>query len=291
MRNRGRLCSTVRTAANSLRYAARSMGVRCNGSPGFPPTAASAQEALRFAESLGRACARALDRIVAGVILHGSLTLGDYVPDRSDVDILVVVDNPLDEGQLKALIHAVESVRPQAPGRVDLRVATRDTAAAVIGTPPLEAYFEIVPGLDSIRVDTRHPGERDLVIEFSICREHGRALYGAHPADLIGAVPKELVLAVGDAQLADWEVIGDDPGNAQLTVLTACRIWRFAEEGCHCSKAAAGEWALTRDPTLEAVRDALHQRRSDPTRPIDGTQVRRVLALVRSRIAEARNDA
>jgi hypothetical protein len=29
---------------------------------------------------------------MAGAILHGSLTLRDYVPGRSDVDLLVVVD-------------------------------------------------------------------------------------------------------------------------------------------------------------------------------------------------------
>jgi hypothetical protein len=28
------------------------------------------------------------------VILHGSLTLDDYVPGRSDVDLLVVIDDP-----------------------------------------------------------------------------------------------------------------------------------------------------------------------------------------------------
>ena len=70
------------------------------------------------------------------MILHGSLTLADYLPGRSDVDLLVVVDGPLT-----------------------------------------------------------------------------------------------------DAQLADWEAIGDD---AELTVLTTCRVWRFAEEGRHCSKTAAG---------------------------------------------------
>jgi hypothetical protein len=51
----------------------------------------------------------------------------------------------------------------------------------------------------------------------------------AAPAELIGEVPAEWVLAVGDAQLGAWEAIGDDPKHAELTVLTACRVWRFAE--------------------------------------------------------------
>ena len=274
----------------TLTRGARSTAVRHGRSPGAS-SAASAQEALRFARSLTRACALALDHVVAGVILHGSLTLGDYIPGRSDVDVLIVIDDPLTDGQLRALIQAAESERPQAPCGVDLRVATREAAAAATRAPPMEAYIEIVPGRESMHVDTRQVGERDLVIEFSICRAHGRALYGAAPADLIGPVPKERVLDVGDVQLADWESIGNDPRNAQLTVLTACRIWRFAEEGRHCSKSAAGEWALRRDPTLQAVRDALHQRRSDPTKPIDWRQVRRLLAVVRARLAEGRNNA
>lgn len=266
------------------------MAVPHSRSPGGS-SPASAQEALRFARSLARSCTGALDHILAGVIVHGSLTLGDYIPGRSDVDVLIVIDNPLTDRQLRALIEAVESARPQAPCGVDLRVATRKAAAAATRAPPMEAYIEIVPGRESMHVDTRQVGERDLVIEFSMCRAHGRALYGAAPADLIGAIPKDRVLDVGDAQLADWESIGDDPKNAQLTVLTACRIWRFAEEGRHCSKSAAGEWALRRDPTLQAVRDALQQRRSDPTKPIDWRQVRRLLAVVRARLAEGRNNA
>jgi hypothetical protein len=96
------------------------------------------------------------------------------------------------------------------------------------------------------------------------------------------------VVAVGEAQLADWEAIGDDPKHAELTVLTACRVWRFAEEGRHCSKTAAGRWALRRDPTLQVVRDALHRRHRDPTGPIAPAQVRQLLAVVRARLVKAR---
>ena len=58
----------------------------------------SAEAALRFAQTLAGACAGALGETVAGVILHGSLTLDDYVPGRSDVDLLVIVEDPLSEG-------------------------------------------------------------------------------------------------------------------------------------------------------------------------------------------------
>jgi len=67
-----------------------------------------------------------------------------------------------------------------------------------------------------------------------------------------------------------------NPPYAELTVLTACRVWRSAEEGRHCSKTTAGRWALARDPTLGVVADALHQRHGDPTcagsiRPVGST--------------------
>jgi hypothetical protein len=212
-------------------------------SPAVP--AASAEAAARFAEALAGSCAGALGESVAGVILHGSLTLADYVPGRSDVDLLVVVDDPLGDAQLAALTRAAARQRPRAPGRVDLRVVTRQVAASPTPAPPMEAYVEITPGSGSgVQVERRHPGERDLVVEFSMCRAHGRSLFGAAPAELIGEVPDQWVVAVGAAQLADWEAIGDDPEHAELTVLTACRVWRFAEEGRHCSKTAAGRWAL-----------------------------------------------
>jgi hypothetical protein len=215
------------------------------------------------------------------VILHGSLTLGDYLPGRSDVDLLAVVDHPLDDARLDALTRAVAEQAP--PARVDLRVVTRQVAATPTPAPPMEAYLELTPG-SGVQVERRHPGERDLVVEFSVCRAHGRSLVGAPPAELIGQVPPAWVVAVGDAQLADWQAIGDDPPHAELTVLTSCRIWRFAEEGRHCSKAAAGAWALRRDPALQVVRDALRQRH-DPAWPIDPAQVQRLLGRVRARLA------
>jgi len=270
-----------------------SAGVTTSRSTGAAvPAGAPEVDALEFAKLLAGSCARVLGETVAGVILHGSLTLGDYVPGRSDVDLLVVVDDPLTNAQFTVLTEAVAGLRPRAPGRVDLRVVTRQVAASPTLSPPMEAYIKVTPRSGSgLYVERRHPGERDLVVEFSICRAHGRRLLGAAPAELIGEVPAEWVLTVGDAQLAAWEAIGDDPKYAELTVLTTCRAWRLAEEGRHGSKTAAGEWALRRDPTLTVVRDALARRRGDSAQPLDPAQVAQLLALVRARLAQSRDGA
>ena len=74
-------------------------------------------------------------------------------------------------------------------------------------------------------------------------------------------------------------------------MLTACRVWRFAEEGRHASKTAAALWALGRDPTLGVVGDALRRRHGDPAARIDPMQVARLLAEVRARLAQARDCA
>jgi Domain of unknown function (DUF4111)/Nucleotidyltransferase domain len=263
------------------------MSVRPTSPPAPVPT--SAEAARRFAETLAGSCATALGGAVAGVILHGSLTLGDYLPGRSDVDLLVVVDEPLSDARVAALTEAMASCRTKAPGPVDLRLATWQVAASPIPAPPLEAYLRLTSTSGVRLEERRHPGERDLVVELSVCRAHGRGLLGAAPAELIGEVPDRWVVAAGDAQLADWQAIGDDPPYAELTVLTACRVWRFAEEGRHASKAAAAQWALRRDPTLGVVGDALRQRHRDPAHRIDAAQVQRLLALVRERLAEARD--
>jgi Domain of unknown function (DUF4111) len=250
---------------------------------------ASPEDAARYAEALAHGCAEALGEAAAGTILHGSLTLDDYVPGRSDIDLLVVVGGALTDARLAALTDAVSARRPQAPGRVDLRLVTRQVAASPSPAPPMEAYVEITPGPGpGLHVERRHPGERDLVVEFSMCRAHGRSLRGPAPTDLIGVVPGSWVVDVGDAQLADWQAIGDDPEHAELTVLTTCRVWRFSEEGRHCSKTAAGEWALRRDPTLQVVRDALRRRHGDPTAPLDAARISRLIGVVRARLAERR---
>jgi streptomycin 3"-adenylyltransferase len=87
--------------------------------------------ALRVAERIAADCSNLLGDLVVAVILHGSRVLGDFRPSRSDVDILVVVERPLPDGDLDAVRDAVVALRESAPGGIDVRVVTRAVAAAL----------------------------------------------------------------------------------------------------------------------------------------------------------------
>jgi hypothetical protein len=63
-----------------------------------------------------------------------------------------------------------------------------EPAASPTPAPPLEAYLRLTPGSGVRLEERRHPGERDLAVELSVCRAHGRSLLGAAPAELLGEV-------------------------------------------------------------------------------------------------------
>jgi hypothetical protein len=239
--------------------------------------------ALAFAARAASECSDVLGDALVSVILHGSLTLDDFVPGRSDIDLLVVVGEPLDDEQLTALRDTVDQLAGSAPPRVDLRVVTRATAAAPTPAARMEAALTLRPGRTP-EVETRI-AEPDLVAEFSIARAHGRSIVGHAPEAVIGPVPDDWLIETGDRQLAAWQDLTDDADHAELMVLTACRIWRFATERVHCSKTAAGRWALERDPRLSVVEQALRQRNSDRAAVIAEDGITRVLALVRQELS------
>ncbi len=243
------------------------------------------RDAVRLAGELAADFTRLLgDRVVA-VILHGSLVLGDFMPGRSDIDVLVVVERPLNDGGLKVVRAAVVARRENAPGGIDVRVVTRAAAASPTQEPAMELYVGL-HGDEEPEILTRVI-ERDLVAELSMARADGQSLFGAEPSLVVGEVPDEWVVAYGDRSLAHWERLTGDAKHAELMVLTTCRIWRFTLEGVHSSKSTAGRWALARDPSLTAVEDALRLRAGELDAVVESSDIAALIARVRSEIRDS----
>lgn len=242
------------------------------------------RRARAFADRITACCSRALGTQLVASILHGSLTMGDFTPGQSHIDLLLVVEPPRSDAEISTLREAVDAVASEALTRVDLRVVTRTVAASPTPTPAMEASFTIWPGRP-MAVETRVAGKPDLAVEFSLVRSHGRSITGPDPRAVIGAVPAEWVVDIGDRQMAAWEQLTDDGAHDVLMVLTTCRMWRFHAERVHCSKSDAGSWALARDPSLTAVREALRKRGGEAGVTIGADGIRRLLAIVRHEVA------
>jgi hypothetical protein len=247
-------------------------------------SASTGASALETADKLARISEQVIGANLLAVILHGSLASGDFVANRSDIDLLVIVRRALAGQQRLSLESAVRSVaRDQW---VDYRVVTADVALNPPQLPTLDFYVGSHPDVpDGVEAEHDPILEPDLLFEFAICRQEGRSLVGPAATQLIGPVPDDWLLDAGDAYLQRWQEIDFDDRHADLMVLTACRLWYRKATGRHCTKSEAAIWVMRQAPDLNAPRDALERRTADAHHPISEADVMTLLAKVREVIS------
>ena len=237
--------------------------------------------ALAAAERIAGLCADIVGAAAWSVVLHGSLSAGGFRPGRSDIDLLAVVDGCLTEAQVTALGRLVRTADTGSAAGIDLHVVTADVAGAPNRTPALELHLGRYGGVsEEVEIERQVAAAPDLLAELSMARADGRALVGAAPRVVIAPIPVDWIVDRGRHWLMTWRSLSDDAENAAFMVLTACRIWHFAVENVHSSKARAAQWVLERNPSLPVVRQALLQYEEDPTAAVDEPGIVAFLDLV-----------
>lgn len=168
----------------------------------------------------------ALGSRVAGVTLAGSLAAGDFCPDRSDLDVLVVLTEDPDESMLDKLRQVHDDVVVafrQWRDRIEAEYLTPAAVSAVQrGEPEPHPMVRISPG-EPIHLT---PATRHYLVNWHGAHTSGRSLHGAAAADLLPPIGDEEMLAVVAEHLANWpEWILDHHavGAQAYAVLTVCR--------------------------------------------------------------------
>ena len=180
--------------------------------------------------------------------LHGSLALGDFDIESSDIDYLVVT-----KGQLSTVADdELARVRRRFKGS-GIPLARRmdgllTTESAVRRYQPGRAALQNGPMVYSTELDA---WGSQSVLDRYVVRNHGIALYGPSPASLIDPIsPDELRQAVRATVNEVWaSYLGDNsiwllaPAFPHTAVVTLCRVLYTLEHGEIVSKPAAVRWA------------------------------------------------
>ena len=211
---------------------------------------------------------------LVGLYVYGSLVTGDFDKDRSDIDLLAVVDSDVEGDTFRRLdrMHArfVED-HPAWEDRIEVAYV------------PDSALLNFRTQTDQIAVVS--PGEpfhlkaagKDWLMNWYMVREVGVTLCGPPPRVLIPEISQsEFVEAVREQAEVwkDWVYKMRAPGAQSYAVLTMCRALFTHTHGRQASKKQAALWA--RDylpqwgPLIQQSLDWLSERGDEETGDEEG---------------------
>lgn len=213
---------------------------------------------------IAESCRNILGGNLVGVYVHGSIAFGCFNWEKSDVDYITVVEEPLDTKTRRALMDQTVRLNRTAPPKgLEMSVVRRAVCRPFVYPTPFELHYSNMHKewfqRDPEDYCERMRGvDRDLAAHFTVIGHVGITLCGESAGDVFGEVPREDYLDSIRNDMADAEKdILSDP---MYVVLTMCRVAAFARDGLVLSKRQGGEWGLR---SLGGEQRALVQRALD----------------------------
>lgn len=179
---------------------------------------------------------------LVGAYLHGSAAMGGWLPNRSDVDLLFVIEDATTAEVLPALEQVLVDSAPACPGTgLECSVVSATQASAPRAPWPFLLHVQSSRG-QSTRIiqGTTLEGDPDLLMHYLVCHACGVPVLGGEPQAVFGTVPRSIVLA----HLATELLWGVEHGSEAYAVLNACRALVYATQGDIVSKIEGGRRAL-----------------------------------------------
>jgi len=187
------------------------------------------------------------DRFI-GMYLYGSLSSGDFDPETSDIDFLVITDGILPE----EIITELEAMHKETWASSLKRAG--ELEGAYVPKELIRRHDPNGAPCPTVNEDRFYvaPLGSDWIIQRHVVREHGVIVEGPNPKILIDLVsPDEIRKSVLGMLQEWWFPMLDDPswlrghGNAYsaFAVITMCRVLHALEHGTVTSKPKAVGWA------------------------------------------------
>lgn len=210
---------------------------------------------MRFDAVLNAVCdgfEKVLGEKMTGFYVHGSIGFGCFDWDRSDIDFIVVVSEPLDRDEKLRLLAVLDQQRPSAPPKgFEMSVVLYQYCQHFVYPTPYELHFSNA-WLSRYQA---HPltlcGDEpqydpDLAAHFMVIQKAGMVWRGLPIASVFGEVPRDAYI---ESIYADIKNAPDDVRDAPVyVILNLCRVYAFLKDGCVLSKAQGGQWGIKNLP-------------------------------------------
>ncbi|HYO48454.1 MAG TPA: aminoglycoside adenylyltransferase domain-containing protein [Chloroflexia bacterium] len=191
---------------------------------------------------------------LVGVYLHGSLAMGCFNPERSDIDAIVVVRHGLGLTTRKRLAEMFLR-HSKEPAPVEISFLREQDTKQWQHPLPFDFHYSEAwrTRYEEGLADDQWEGwnnstqkDLDLAAHIMVTRKRGIRLYGRPPSEVLPAVPHDDYV---DAILDDYRAARDQlndtlKANPVYFVLNACRICAYLTNRAILSKEEGAIWAL-----------------------------------------------
>ena len=215
-----------------------------------------------------------LQQNLVGVYPSGSIAVGDFKPDTSDIDIVAVTREPVTNEEFSKLLAFHDRIRGLANP-----YSERIEMAYIY----LDAFKRYEPGQSHPTLDlgeslSRVEHKTNWILDRRIIRERSVALNGPAPRDLIDPISDDEVRSAVSRRLNDWlewaKAIEDPDWNLGIRhkryiVQTMCRSLRTMATGEISTKSESVEWALSAlpEPYRSTVEESKAWEQGNPSDP------------------------
>ena len=134
---------------------------------------------------------------LTGVYLHGSLAMGCFNPEKSDIDLIIIIEESISDEQKMAFMDRVVALNQQAPAKgLEMSIVLRRYCSPFVYPTPFELHFspthlQWFSDAPQDYVENMKGDDKDLAAHFTIIRKYGITLYGEQIANVFAEVPRQ----------------------------------------------------------------------------------------------------
>lgn len=206
-----------------------------------------------------------LGKKLIGLYLEGSLVLGDFDPETSDIDLVAILESDVNDQEFEKLQKMHEDLENNHKlwiNRIEVCYISKD---AINSTRTKKSNIvNISPGEPFHRTKS----QKEWLMNWYLTREKSKTLFGPDPKTTIDPISKEEFIQSVKDHAKSW---GDWVGRMRnryaqsYAILTMCRALYAYKNGDQISKTQAAAWAKKELPSRsELIDKALIWKKAGP---------------------------